>query len=204
MSGSSNEISALKEEMRRAVRAPLALMGTEERAARSRDLCAALERAAAGRGVVMVFLPDGHEPMIDGLISSWIAGGRVVAAPRCDWDAGIFTVVRLRSLGATEVRRNGVREPVAGEEIPVQSLAFGLVPGVAFDAGGGRLGRGGGFYDRFLGSAPATMRRVGVCYAAQMVARVPREEHDAVVDVVVTESRTFLRGLGEGGGRMDR
>ena len=61
-----------------------------------------------------------------------------------------------------------------------------LVPGLAFDLRGGRLGRGRGYYDRFL--AGATGLRVGVCFEDQIVADVPLEPHDLRMDFVVTPS----------------
>jgi 5-formyltetrahydrofolate cyclo-ligase len=60
-----------------------------------------------------------------------------------------------------------------------------LVPGVAFDPDGGRLGRGGGFYDRFLQHVSASCVTVGVCVAGQVVESVPREPHDVRVGSVL-------------------
>jgi 5-formyltetrahydrofolate cyclo-ligase len=69
-----------------------------------------------------------------------------------------------------------------------------LVPGVAFDEAGGRLGRGGGFYDRSLAALRATgaVYAVGLAYEAQMAARVPRDAWDEPVDVVATERRLLV------------
>lgn len=61
-----------------------------------------------------------------------------------------------------------------------------VVPGLAFDSTGGRLGQGGGWYDRFLSRCP-TQVSVGVCFAEQLVVRVPHEPHDVPVDLVVCE-----------------
>lgn len=62
-----------------------------------------------------------------------------------------------------------------------------LVPGMAFTAGGLRLGRGGGYYDRFLGSLPANAAKIGICFSCQIVASLPVERHDIAVDRVVTD-----------------
>ena len=64
-----------------------------------------------------------------------------------------------------------------------------LIPGLAFDAQGYRLGRGGGWYDRVLSHAAPDALKVGVCFERQIVARVPHEAHDVRVDMVVTEDR---------------
>ncbi len=62
-----------------------------------------------------------------------------------------------------------------------------LVPGLAFTTDGLRLGRGGGYYDRLLASLPPRTRRIGVCFATQIVATLPTEPHDQRVARVVTE-----------------
>jgi 5-formyltetrahydrofolate cyclo-ligase len=92
--------------------------------------------------------------------------------------------------------RYGVREPAAS--IPGEALGADvliLVPGVAFDLRGGRLGRGGGVWDRALvetHGAPV----FGVGYDLQIVDRVPGEAHDRPVDALLTETgiRRFRRG----------
>jgi 5-formyltetrahydrofolate cyclo-ligase len=60
-----------------------------------------------------------------------------------------------------------------------------VVPGLAFTAEGNRLGRGAGFYDRFLAGIPANTVKVGVCFEFQRVSEVPQESHDVKMDAVV-------------------
>lgn len=75
---------------------------------------------------------------------------------------------------------------------PVDSSQLDLlvVPGMAFDAGGGRLGRGKGYYDRFIATCRAP--RIGICMDHQMVGSVPCEEHDMRVDMVLTASGLYI------------
>ena len=84
---------------------------------------------------------------------------------------------------------HGVREPPpdAPAVVPDETTWL-LVPGVAFDPGGGRLGRGGGAYDRALSGCPAAVR-VGVGFEFQVVDAVPTGRHDQVMHVIVTEAR---------------
>ena len=86
----------------------------------------------------------------------------------------------------------GILEPCA--DTPSAGLSFDLilVPGMAFDRKGGRLGRGRGYYDRFLASASGFV--AGVCFDDQIVQEVPREPHDARMDAVVTRSEIVLCG----------
>jgi len=76
----------------------------------------------------------------------------------------------------------GIHEPAAGE--PRCHADLILVPGLAFDPQGGRLGRGRGFYDTFLAKSEGF--RVGVCFSEQLVASIPMEEHDCRMDAILT------------------
>ena len=85
---------------------------------------------------------------------------------------------------AFEVGALGVRQPTGGAVAPSPDLV--LVPGLAFDSRGARLGRGRGFYDRWLSENPA-VKALGVCFKCQIVERVPSEPHDARVHAILTE-----------------
>lgn len=95
----------------------------------------------------------------------------------------------------------GVAQP-SGLPVSIGEIDVFLVPGVAFDRGGNRLGFGGGYYDRALRRARSTrapgaqpMLLVGVCYDWQLLdARVPAEEHDIAMDVIITDQQVFRAG----------
>lgn len=102
-------------------------------------------------------------------------------------------LVAASDLLTLQLGHRGVREP-AGPAIDPGVVDVALVPGTAFDPHGGRLGLGGGHYDRLLPELAENALRVGVCFACQVVPRVPREEHDEVVDLVVTERARYTTG----------
>ncbi|HZJ49823.1 MAG TPA: 5-formyltetrahydrofolate cyclo-ligase [Actinomycetota bacterium] len=83
----------------------------------------------------------------------------------------------------------GVLEP---ESVPIDASEIDVivVPGVAFDRAGGRLGQGGGHYDRTLAQLGSKPFRVGFCFSCQIVDKVPREAHDELLDALVTEDDT--------------
>lgn len=89
--------------------------------------------------------------------------------------------------------RFGIPEPPpeAGE-VPLTEIDLFLVPGVAFDRWGHRVGFGGGYYDRTLAGRRNDSIIVGYCYDFQLLERVPRFDHDVVADVVVTEHRVVF------------
>jgi 5,10-methenyltetrahydrofolate synthetase len=154
------------------------------RAANDLDACSsriATHLAAGIRGRVFGYAPMRREP--NWLIAGWRGE---VALPRVEGDRLVFHAVSVADRLARG--RFGMREPDPNEALqifPAEGDTI-LVPGVAFDRRGGRLGRGGGFYDRFLAQWP-DVRRVGIAFSEQLVAAVPREIHDVPVDAVVTE-----------------
>ncbi len=183
-----SDITKAKRDLRTLVNQRLAELTDDDRADASAAICAELEVLLQPSGTVLTFLPCDSEPDIDPFISTLLAHGKRVAGPRCDWGTGTFTAVKLRTLESVEVRRHSVREPLDGPAIDHSEISAVLVPGLAFDIHGGRLGRGSGFYDRFLNTLPTKVRRVGICFASQVVKSVPREEHDAPVNEIITEN----------------
>ena len=104
-----------------------------------------------------------------------------------------MTCSLLTSLDANALMttRHGLQEPVERQRVPVDSIDVVLVPGIGFDPKGGRLGRGGGYYDRFLSdSRPPVV--IGVAFDEQVVTQVPREPHDQMMSVVVTPTKILL------------
>lgn len=125
------------------------------------------------------------EVPLDDLLDSLGAAGRLLL-PRVRGRDLVFSAVR--DLGTLRRSRLGVLEPSEAE--PALSLGprdVILVPGVAFDTAGARLGRGMGFYDRALALHGERPFAVGVAFAFQVVERVPVLAHDRSVDAVVTE-----------------
>lgn len=169
-----------------------------------------------------VYLDFGFEaPIRPFLPRLFERAGRVVAVPRCVGrelefyrldaprflaadaeiaDAGDFLdrdafsperVFRLTDLTSGAF---GIWEPLPNPTRLVAPDAFDLVlvPGLAFDLNGGRLGRGAGFYDRFLATLPKTTRLIGVALDEQIVEKTPRDALDLPVDALATPSRFVL------------
>jgi len=125
------------------------------------------------------------------VVRAAIDAGKTVALPRVD------TVARMLVLHAvTDLAHDiapgyaGILEPVDGCPIvPPQSIDWVLVPGVAFDASGRRLGYGGGFYDRLLPLMAAHTACVAGAFDIQVIERVPAAPHDRAIGTIVTETR---------------
>ncbi len=128
------------------------------------------------------------EPRLDKLIVETLAAGKVVALPRFDSQNQCYGAAIVESVSGLQRARFGILEPSPfAPLLPLNQLDLALVPGVAFDVGGGRLGRGKGFYDRLLVSVTAV--KCGVALDHQLEPNIPREAHDLIMDCIVTPSR---------------
>lgn len=148
--------------------------------------------AARPPGLVLAYRAFGHEAPLDALAE--LVSDRPWATTRTSPDGTLS--LHAWSL-ATGRHASGFAEPPAGAaELDPASVSVALVPGLAFDRAGGRLGRGGGHYDRLLPRLPAHAPVVGVTRDALVVARLPRDPWDAPVTHLATES-----GVREAGSR---
>lgn len=159
-------------------------LDSRQRLRASAAIFSAVERLpefrAARTVAVFAALPD--EPATDKVLARWASTRRVVL-PRVEGDAMRFYACRPDALvfGAF-----GILEPQGERPCPAGEIDLVVCPGVAFTADGRRLGRGRGYYDRYLGDPAFRGFRVGVCYAHQLVDDLPVEPHDVRMDRVIT------------------
>ena len=138
----------------------------------------------------MIYLPLPDEVDISPVALRGWQEEKIIAAPKLTWDRRHMLPIRIQSLeiGITPTRA-GVREPAEGEPIAIESLDMVLVPALVFDTKGNRIGRGAGFYDRFLASPEFKGVSVGVAFEEQVVDNLPVEPHDVPVDMLITDER---------------
>jgi 5-formyltetrahydrofolate cyclo-ligase len=142
----------------------------------------------AARGVLLFCaLPD--EPDLDALFGAAHAAGKAVALPRYSAALGAYEAALVRDWSQDcATGRHGVVEPGAQcPRVALNQLDLALVPGVAFDRAGRRLGRGKGYYDRLLAEFPGI--RCGVAFDVQVVAALPEEPHDVKLNCLATPTR---------------
>ena len=141
---------------------------------------------------VMLFasLPD--EVDTAPIIAAALSGGRRVGLPRCQAQSHNLDVVEIQDPARDLAPGyHGIQEPTGDHLIVPEDLDFILVPGLAFNAAGLRLGRGAGYYDRFLARPDVTAVRCSIAFDCQVVDAVPRETHDLPVQIILTESRVI-------------
>lgn len=152
----------------------------------------ALPSLAAARSVLLT-LPFRSEWDTRILVAHALAAGKTVVLPRVDRELRVLALHSIRDPRSdVEPGYRGIPEPRLGcPVVAPEAIEWVLVPGIAFDATGGRLGYGGGFYDRLLPRLAAGVPRVAGALELQIVERVPTAPHDCRVDAIVTEMRTI-------------
>lgn len=89
----------------------------------------------------------------------------------------------------------GILEPDASRcnAVPIECIDIAIIPGVAFDEKGGRIGSGDGYYDRLIPNLPITTRKVALTFEDQIVPQIQMEAHDKHVDIIITEKRIIYK-----------
>ncbi len=152
-----------------------------------------LEEVDAAR-TVLLFYSFGSEVGTGGTTERILSEGKRLLLPYLT-GTGAMEAAELRPGDPLEPTAYGPREPASRVAVDPAEVDLVVVPGLAFDRYGHRLGYGGGHYDRFLSRMGIGAPRVGVAFAVQIVERLPVEPGDEPVDIVVTDRGTFRARL---------
>ena len=139
--------------------------------------------------VVALYSPILNEVFTEEIFHEALHRGKTIAYPRVVGERLDF--VSVTSPAELSPGAFGVLEPTGTMLLPSHALDLVLVPGVAFDVLGNRLGYGKGFYDRVLFGTGRPALSVGLCFELQLIERLPVEEHDACLDLLITEERDY-------------
>ena len=182
----------MKTELRQRLRRILAGISPEELSARSLRACHRLfdQPEYLKAEVIMVFLSLPTEietaPIV---LRAWQDRKRVLA-PKVSWSQRRMLPVEIRSLtDDLVVSTMGMREPVSGIPFPISLIDLVIVPGLGFDEFGNRLGRGRGFYDRFLAHPEFRGVACALAFEVQMTPAVPVGPLDRHVNMLVTDEK---------------
>ena len=186
-----------KTEIRQDMKARRRGLAADEKAAADAVICEKL-RARSDIGEMLdpldcgsplaVYLASSDEINIDPYIEYMLHAGVEVVAPR--WNGETYELAKLKGLDDKNLRRGpmGIREPIDADIVEPKKVYAWIIPGLAFTMEGKRLGYGGGWYDRFLASAPKGAVKIGVAYSFQIVDDLPAESHDIPLTDVVDGS----------------
>lgn len=177
-----------KKKIRQIVKASVLSLSAQEKTAQSCAVMARLRDIIMERKphVVALFSPLNDEVQIAPLADLLAQDYRVVLPRVGDREDGTpemeFFDYAPQAMASGAY---GIIEPQGGEPCRAEEIDLMVVPGVAFTREGVRLGRGKGYYDRYLAREGFRAYTVGVCYACQLLQELPSEEHDRRVDIVV-------------------
>lgn len=184
-------ITESKSLLRKEIRERTKSLPIDQRAALSGRACALLQRQAVWEKTNLIFFyaPLPEEVDIWPLVGDALSAGKKVALPRFDEATQRYVACEVQDV-IRDLREGqyGIREPGAHcVAVPPNRLDLILVPGVAFDSQGRRLGRGKGFYDHMLTSVRGTT--CGVAFDEQIVETIPVEPHDVRLNCILTPTR---------------
>jgi len=189
-----------KPEQRSAIKAALTLISESQRLHHSQALCTQITTSDLYQSAttILAYASLPTEISLDPLINHALQNNKTVCIPAVEWDKKTMHPVQIRSLDKDlQIGRYGLRSPSSRcTLIPDAQIPLALIPGLGFDPSGRRLGRGAGFYDRWIElrlrlTEPLTL--VGVCFDEQIVERVPTDPHDQIMDLVQTPTTQYER-----------
>jgi len=187
-----NEINAKKAALRREVYMQVKLLSDAEKTAASAAILAQTLRlpAFAAARTVMAYSALRTEPQTQALWEELWRQGKRLCLPVCSDTPGIMEARLLTAAADLAQDRFGIPAPAADAPVVApQEIDLVIVPCVACAADGRRLGKGGGYYDRYLRQTAAT--RVAWCFGAALRDDIVTEEHDLLMDIVVTEKEVY-------------
>jgi 5-formyltetrahydrofolate cyclo-ligase len=187
------ENQVLKSDLRTQIRERLGKISLAVRTVESMDLCARLEPQLQSARTILFYAPLADELDVWPLLEKLLKSQKICALPAFNEETQFYSARQVKNL-ETDIfpGKFGVSEPLLElEEIPLNKFDLVLVPGMAFDFGGNRLGRGKGFYDRILTEVSGI--KCGVAYDFQVQESIPTEAHDAKVNFIFTPTRCLRR-----------
>ena len=136
----------------------------------------------------MAFCHIPPEPDLTAVLRACLQQGKTLLLPRCG-ENGRMTAHRITDFRQLQTGAYGILEPDPEAEVfPPEEIELILTPGLAFSPQGARLGRGKGYYDRFLPQTRA--KTIGICYGTRLLPEIPMEPLDRAVDAVLTDERS--------------
>ncbi|HPD01495.1 MAG TPA: 5-formyltetrahydrofolate cyclo-ligase [Acetivibrio sp.] len=166
------------------------------RSIRITDKLTSLERFKESK-IIMTYMDFKNEVMTSFLTEYCLKLGKTLAFPLIESFQGVKKICAYEPkdhINGLKLGAYGILEPVRqlSKKIDPKEIDMVVVPGVAFDTKGYRIGYGAGYYDVFLKEVKDECFKVGIAFELQVIENIPKEEHDVSLDAIVTESRVIL------------
>ena len=146
--------------------------------------------------IVLLYVNNTSEVPTHSIIKKSFGIHKIVVLPAFDPSKNEMNLMKIDAFPANLIPgpRNIIQpDPRLSKMVPIESIDIAIIPGVAFDERGGRIGSGEGYYDRLIPKLSVTTRKVALALEDQIVPQVPMESHDKHVDIIITEKRIIYK-----------
>jgi 5-formyltetrahydrofolate cyclo-ligase len=147
--------------------------------------------------IPLLYLPKGVEVPTENIIRMAFEHNKIVVLPAFHRDRKTMSPLKVDDFDR-DLKDSGPRgvpepDPKRCKKVPIDRIDIAIVPGVAFDEKGGRIGTGTGYYDRLIPKLAQTTRKVALAFDDTVHAQIPMESHDKFVDIIVTDKRVIYK-----------
>ncbi len=147
-------------------------------------------------GLAMLYVERSTEVPTDKIIRTSLEAGKGIVLPSFSESRHSMTLMRINDFDKDVVKSaSGLMEPDPRKckKIPLDQIDIALIPGLAFDAKGGRVGFGDGYYNKLITKLPETTRKISIAFEEQMVEHVQMDSRKCNVDIIITDQRTIFK-----------
>jgi 5-formyltetrahydrofolate cyclo-ligase len=146
--------------------------------------------------VALLYINSDYEVQTDNIIKRSYSYNKIVVLPAFDSQQFKMKLMKVDAFDQDlKPGPRGVLEPDADrcKIVPMDKVDIAIIPGLAFDEKGGRIGTGKGYYDRLIPRLAITTRKVALTFEEQIVQQIPMESHDKYVDIIITDKRIIYK-----------
>jgi 5-formyltetrahydrofolate cyclo-ligase len=146
--------------------------------------------------IALLYANRPREVLTDNIIRRSHAANKIVVLPIFNTSNYAVTLYKVDNLNTDLIKGPaGIKgpDPQHSKIVPIERIDIAIIPGIAFDTKGGRIGTGKGCYDRLIPKLPITTRKVALALECQFFTQIPMESHDKHVDIIITEDRIIYK-----------
>jgi 5-formyltetrahydrofolate cyclo-ligase len=146
--------------------------------------------------IALMYLENSNEVQSRDIIKRTFNYNKIVVLPLIDFESKKFQLYKIDDFGNDLITNDSnilQPDPEKCRAVPIDCIDIALIPGIAFDEKGGRIGSGDGYYDRLIPHLPITTRKVALALDDQIIPIVPIESHDKYVDIIITDKRIIYK-----------
>lgn len=146
--------------------------------------------------IALLYINNANEVNTESILKRCFDYNKILVLPLINSNSQEFRLLKIDNLDFDlKPGPNGVLEPDIErcKTVPIECIDIAIIPGVAFDEKGGRIGSGDGYYNRLIPKLPITTRKVSLAFDSQILPQVPSESHDKYVDIIITEKRIIYK-----------